>query len=70
MFKEAGAGLLVSKDSGVQGGTDQKFSAAARLGMQVILIRRPDLDYPNRFSDIPSIKRYLINQNYQDLPQA
>lgn len=37
-----GIGVLVSKDSGVQGGVDQKVQAALDCGCRVVLIRRPE----------------------------
>lgn len=59
MFQEAGSVILICKDSGTQGGTDHKLMAAARLGMKIILIRRPDLLYPNKFEQVTEIKRYF-----------
>ncbi|ATW28131.1 precorrin-6A reductase [Candidatus Formimonas warabiya] len=59
MFKEAGAAILICKDSGVQGGTDHKLTAAKHLGMTSIIIKRPDLAYPNQFEQITDLKRYF-----------
>ncbi|MCR6544766.1 precorrin-6A reductase [Dehalobacterium formicoaceticum] len=61
MFQETQSAILICKDSGIQGGTDNKLRAAERLGMQVILIRRPDLIYPNKFSNIDEIGEYFKN---------
>jgi precorrin-6x reductase len=41
MFVAAGASLLVTKDSGQEGGFPQKKKAALALGMQIALIKRP-----------------------------
>ncbi|PKM81080.1 MAG: precorrin-6A reductase [Firmicutes bacterium HGW-Firmicutes-14] len=42
MLKEYGADVLVTKDSGSVGGTDKKLAAAARLGIPVVIVARPD----------------------------
>lgn len=42
MLKEFKAGVLVTKDSGKTGGTDTKLEAAARLGIPVVVVGRPD----------------------------
>jgi precorrin-6A/cobalt-precorrin-6A reductase len=62
MFQETQSQVLICKDSGTQGGTDQKLKAAGRLNMQVILIRRPDVPYPNKFTSINEIEEYFINK--------
>ncbi|HHT64007.1 MAG: precorrin-6A reductase [Bacillota bacterium] len=59
MFRQTEAAVLVCKDSGAAGGTDDKLAAAACLGMKIILIQRPDLLYPNRFNEISTIIDYL-----------
>lgn len=38
----SGCRYLITKDSGREGGTPEKLAAARRLGMEVIMIRRPD----------------------------
>lgn len=59
MFQESGSSVLICKESGTQGGTDHKITAAQRLGMKIIMIKRPDLVYPNKFECIDEIKRYF-----------
>lgn len=59
MFRESGAAVLLTKDSGTQGGTDQKIEAARRLGLKIILISRPEIEYPNKFSDQDDLLDYL-----------
>jgi precorrin-6A/cobalt-precorrin-6A reductase len=46
IFRATGATILVLKDSGSEGGTPQKLSAARRLGLAVILVDRPVVEYP------------------------
>ncbi|MHB9292084.1 precorrin-6A/cobalt-precorrin-6A reductase [Hollandina sp. SP2] len=41
MFAAVGASILVTKDSGEEGGFPQKKKAALELGMQIALIQRP-----------------------------
>ena len=41
MLRAAGASILVTKDSGIQGGFDEKTRAAAALGISVVVIGRP-----------------------------
>ena len=52
MFKETEAKIMVCKDSGQVGGTDEKVRAAYRLGIKIIMIKRPDMRYPNIYSDL------------------
>ncbi len=41
MFKSTGAEILVTKDSGHQGGFNEKIEAALELGLEIIVIGRP-----------------------------
>jgi precorrin-6A/cobalt-precorrin-6A reductase len=65
MFKERQAQVLITKDSGKTGGTDDKLLAAAELGIPVVIIERPKLDYPNMFNDMNQLidTLRLINKN-------
>ena len=47
MFKEWGAKIVVTKDSGPAGGVIEKIEAAKDLRIPVILLERPDLNYHN-----------------------
>ncbi|MGI1692186.1 precorrin-6A reductase [Thermoanaerobacter uzonensis] len=58
MFKERNAEVVVTKDSGIVGGVLEKFEAAKMLGIPVILIKRPDINYPVVVTDVDS----LINE--------
>jgi precorrin-6A/cobalt-precorrin-6A reductase len=44
--------LVVTKASGVAGGEDVKRSVAAELGIPLIVIARPTVDYPQQTSDL------------------
>jgi precorrin-6A/cobalt-precorrin-6A reductase len=39
---------VITKASGLPGGEDRKIAIAAELGMQLILVARPKLDYPRQ----------------------
>ncbi len=44
--------LVVTKASGVAGGEDVKRSVAAELGIPLVVIARPTIDYPQQTSDL------------------
>lgn len=46
LFKEYRADVIVSKNSGVVGGSDSKFAAAMELGLALVVIDKPPLSYP------------------------
>ena len=41
MFKSSDASILITKDSGANGGFEEKLLAARELGMEVIVLKRP-----------------------------
>jgi len=45
LFKEYEAHVVVMKNSGQVGGSDTKMTAAMALGLPVVLIDRPVIDY-------------------------
>lgn len=55
MLKEYQADVLVTKDSGHTGGTDTKLEAAARTGIPVIMVARPDYRGMPLTASIPDI---------------
>ncbi|MFZ5987681.1 MAG: precorrin-6A reductase [Bacillota bacterium] len=59
MLKHCGAKILVTKDSGEAGGTLQKIKAARELGVSVILVERPEIEYGNLIRDMGEVVRYV-----------
>lgn len=59
MFKEYGAKYVVMKDSGVQGGTDEKIRACRILNIKAVIIGRRDEDGISDIDDI--IKKICIS---------
>lgn len=47
MFKDCGADVIITKDSGTIGGADTKIAAAIELGLPIIVIGRPAIAYRN-----------------------
>ncbi|HWR43301.1 precorrin-6A reductase [Sporomusa sp.] len=47
MFKEYGTEVVITKNSGIIGGADTKISAAMELGLPIIVIGRPAIEYKN-----------------------
>jgi precorrin-6A/cobalt-precorrin-6A reductase len=45
LYRQYGADVVVTKNSGEIGGTDTKITAAKKLGLPVVMIDRPKLDY-------------------------
>ncbi len=45
LYRQYGAEVVVTKNSGEIGGTDTKLTAAQKLGLPVVMIDRPKLDY-------------------------
>ncbi|AZO95923.1 precorrin-6A reductase [Halocella sp. SP3-1] len=60
LLEEYKADVLVSKASGKTGGLDTKITAALDLGIPVIIIKRPVLNYPYVFSDIEKLITHCI----------
>jgi len=56
-----GIGVLVTKDSGVEGGTREKLDAAHAEGCDVIVVARPAIGGECPFSDIESLLTGLAN---------
>ena len=52
---------LITKSSGTEGGVPQKLVAAKDLGVPIIIIKRPEMNYPISFSDKNEILEYINN---------
>ncbi|MDI6604276.1 MAG: precorrin-6A reductase [Thermoanaerobacteraceae bacterium] len=59
MFKQAGADVIITKESGITGGVLEKFKAARMLNIPVILIKRPEINYPLKVSDMEELKKEI-----------
>ncbi|MFD4707629.1 precorrin-6A reductase [Gottfriedia sp. NPDC058432] len=51
LYKQYGVNLMVTKESGKVGSVDEKVEAAKELGIEVILIGRPKLNYGTVYTD-------------------
>lgn len=47
LYKKYGAQVVVTKNSGTAGGADTKFAAAMELGLPLVIIDRPAMQYDN-----------------------
>ena len=61
LFLRYGAEVIVTKNSGTLGGTDTKLQAAAELGLPLIVIDRPILDYDCLCSSFEEVQGHLQN---------
>ena len=52
LISEKNIDLLVTKESGKAGGLEEKLSSVTETGINIIVIKRPDLIYPVVFSDV------------------
>jgi len=59
MLRHCQAKVLVTKESGETGGTREKLLAARQLGIPVILVKRPPMDYPRQVSTLKELAAFL-----------
>lgn len=57
MYRALKAEVVVSKESGIEGGTDTKVSAALELGLPLVILRRPSVKYPLTVYSVPEVLR-------------
>lgn len=62
LMKEYEIKHLVSKDSGVAGGLIEKTNAALQLGIMVHILKKPQIDYPQKYSSIDELVKYIEKQ--------
>ncbi|MCP4129967.1 MAG: cobalt-precorrin-6A reductase [bacterium] len=55
LYRELDIKFLVTKESGREGGLPEKIEAAHELGIEVLVIDRPRIDYPNICFDLDEI---------------
>lgn len=63
LFKHATAKVVVTKESGRQGGIQEKIAACQQLGIPCVIIRRPHLNYPQKVEKIDELQAYLEEHN-------
>lgn len=61
MLKQCNAAVMVTKESGDAGGFIEKISSARELGIKVVMIKRPKLQYKNIFSNTDGLILYVFN---------
>ncbi|HHY73955.1 MAG TPA: precorrin-6A reductase [Bacillus bacterium] len=59
LFEQFKVTLMVTKESGQAGSVDEKIAAAIELGIETIIIKRPNIQYGVTFSTIQSIINHL-----------
>ncbi len=59
MFAQCHADVIVTKNSGTIGGTDTKLAAAEEMGLPVVLIDRPVLDYDHVAHTYEEVIRFV-----------
>lgn len=59
LFKRASAAVVVTKESGRQGGIQEKIAACEQLQIPCVVIRRPQIDYPAVVANLDKLKSYL-----------
>ncbi|KIL38648.1 precorrin-6x reductase [Gordoniibacillus kamchatkensis] len=59
LYRHYGVTLMITKESGKEGAVDEKVAAALDMGIEVIMIGRPDIDYGTVTSDPGDVLRQL-----------
>lgn len=59
LFRHLGVTVLVSKESGSAGAVDEKVEAALAMGLGVILIARPQVNYGTVLADAEAVVTHL-----------
>ena len=59
LFREFGADVMVTKNSGTVGGTDSKIVAAMELDMTVVVVQRPPLEGKQVFGSMADLLEYI-----------
>lgn len=60
-FSKCKAQVVVSKDSGKEGGIQEKIEACKILNIPIILVKRKTFDYKYKFSSVQELVKFLQN---------
>jgi precorrin-6A/cobalt-precorrin-6A reductase len=63
LYKQYGVTVMVTKESGKVGSVDEKVEAAKELGLDIIMIGRPKIEYGTVYSTFEEVVHALVNQN-------
>ncbi|MFC0560237.1 precorrin-6A reductase [Halalkalibacter alkalisediminis] len=55
LYLQYGVTTMITKESGKVGSVDEKVEAARELGIETIMIKRPKIEYENRFSTFSEV---------------
>ena len=61
MFRQYQINTMVTKDSGEAGGVPEKINAALNEGIDTIVIERPRIEFPSKYSSIDEVVRLVKN---------
>ena len=59
LFREYGADVMVTKNSGAVGGMDEKMKAAIAMQMKVVVVQRPALVQEQVFSSVSELTEHV-----------
>ena len=59
LYKQYDTSLVITKESGKVGSVDEKMEAAIELGIPVILIKRPSIQYENQCTTFEEVQQKL-----------
>lgn len=59
LYKQYEVNVMITKESGKVGSVDEKVEAAKELGIEIIMIARPNLDYGMSYSEFSPILKEL-----------
>ncbi|MCZ8493785.1 precorrin-6A reductase [Priestia sp. Y58] len=62
LYKQYGVTVMVTKESGKVGSVDEKVEAAKELGLDIIMIGRPKIEYGTVYSTFEEVVHALANQ--------
>jgi len=59
LYEQYQVSLMITKESGKVGSVDEKIEAALELGIETVVISRPNVEYGTKYSDFISVIREL-----------
>ena len=59
LYKQYQVSMMITKESGKVGAVDEKVKAARELGIEVVMIKRPEILYDNRYSKFADVVAHV-----------